>query len=106
MNTELIEALEVIEREKNISKDAIFDAIVNSIYTADTSDSAKEGIHFYRSATTVDSIHANSGVLYFTPNRTLGQNGTSYKVYHMGNITRGTGTPSGGSNGDIYIQYK
>ena len=34
MNTELIEALEVIEREKNISKDAIFDAIVNSIYTA------------------------------------------------------------------------
>lgn len=79
---------------------------VNSIYTADTADSAKEGIHFYRSSTTVDSLHANGGVLYFTPNRTLGQNGTSYKIYHAGNITRGTGAPSGGSNGDIYIQYK
>lgn len=78
---------------------------VNSIYTADSSDDSKEGIHFYNTATTVDTIHAKSGVLYFTPNRTLDSVGTSYKVYHSGNITYGTGTPSGGSDGDIYIQY-
>jgi len=58
---------------------------VNAIYTADSSDNAQEGIHFYRSATTVDSLHAKAGVLYFTPNRTLGQVGTSYTVYHTGN---------------------
>ena len=58
---------------------------VNGIYTADSSDDAREGIHFYRSATTVDSLHAKAGVLYFTPNRTLGQVGTSYTVYHTGN---------------------
>lgn len=58
---------------------------VNSIYTADASDNSQEGIHFYRSATTVDTIHAASGNFYFTPNRTLGQAGTSYKVYHEGN---------------------
>ena len=58
---------------------------VNAIYTADSSDNAQEGIHFYRSATTVDSLHAKAGVLYFTPNRTLGQAGTSYTVYHTGN---------------------
>lgn len=58
---------------------------VNSIYTADASDNSQEGIHFYRSATTVDSLHAKAGVLYFTPNRTLGQVGTSYTIYHTGN---------------------
>ena len=78
---------------------------VNSIYTADASDDSKEGIHFYNTATTVDTIYAKSGVLYFTPNRTLNSVGTSYKVYHSGNITYGTVTPSGGSDGDIYIQY-
>ena len=60
---------------------------VNSIYTADVSDDSKQGIHFYRSATTVDSVHAKSGILYFTPNRTLGSVGTSYQIYHSGNLT-------------------
>jgi len=33
--------------------------------------------------------------------------GASYnmRVYHAGNITYGTGTPSGGSSGNIYFQY-
>ena len=53
---------------------------VNSIYTADGSGDATEGIHFYRDATHVDSIHAKSGELYFTPNRALGSAGTSEKV--------------------------
>ena len=58
---------------------------VNSIYTADASDNSQEGIHFFRDTTHVDSIYAKSGVLYFTPNRALGTNGTSYSIYHAGN---------------------
>ena len=58
---------------------------VNSIYTADTSDSSAEGIHFYRDSTHVDSLYAKSGVLYFTPNRVLGHTGTDYSIYHTGN---------------------
>ena len=53
---------------------------VNSIYTADASGNASEGIHFYRDATHVDSIHAANGVLYFTPNREIGSAGTSVAV--------------------------
>ena len=58
---------------------------VNSIYTSDASENSQEGIHFFRDTTHVDTIHAQSGVLYFTPNRTLGQVGTSYTIYHTGN---------------------
>lgn len=54
---------------------------VNSIYTADKSDNAQEGIHFYRDSTHFDSVHAKDGVLYFTPNRALGSAGTSYPLY-------------------------
>ena len=60
---------------------------VNSIYTADYSDNSQEGIHFYRDSTHVDTIHAAGGVLYFTPNRALGSNGTSYTILHTGNYT-------------------
>ena len=57
---------------------------VNSIYTADASDSPQEGIHFYRDATHVDTLYAQSGKLYFTPNRAIGSNGTSYEVFASG----------------------
>ena len=60
---------------------------VNSIYTADTSENAAEGIHFYRDSTHVDSLYAKSGVLYFTPNRALGSAGTDYSIYHSGITT-------------------
>lgn len=53
---------------------------INSIYTADSSDSAQEGIHFYRDATHVDSIHARLGELYFTPYRQLGTVGIPQRV--------------------------
>lgn len=53
---------------------------VNSIYTADLSDSSAEGIHFYRDTTHVDTFYAKSGVLYFVPNRELGTSGTSKEV--------------------------
>lgn len=45
---------------------------LNSIYTADASDSASEGIHFYRDATHVDTLWMAGGALYFVPNRALG----------------------------------
>jgi hypothetical protein len=47
---------------------------VNSIYTADTSDGASEGIHFYRDSTHYDSLWMNGGNIYFAPNRALGTN--------------------------------
>ena len=34
MNTELLESLDILEKEKNISKEAIFEAIENSLLTA------------------------------------------------------------------------
>lgn len=40
----------------------------NSIYFADTCDNMSEGIHFYRSASTWDSISANGGTFYFASN--------------------------------------
>lgn len=70
---------------------------LNSIYTADTAANAKEGIHFYRTSTTVDSVHANAGALYFTPNRTLGQAGTSQTVLHSGNTTYITDSGTSGN---------
>lgn len=45
---------------------------VNSIYTADAANSDSEGIHFYRSATKVDSLRAYNGNLIYIPNRTIG----------------------------------
>ena len=60
---------------------------VNSIYTADLADTSAEGIHFYRTSTTVDSLWIKNGVIYFTPNRTLGKTGTDYTVIHSGNYT-------------------
>ena len=49
---------------------------LNSIYTADTSDGAAEGIHFYRDATHVDTLWMNGGALLFVPNRAIGTNTT------------------------------
>ena len=34
MNSELMEALEILEKERDISKEAMFDAIENSLLTA------------------------------------------------------------------------
>ena len=63
---------------------------LNSIYTADASDNASEGIHFYRDTTHVDTLWASGGELYFVPNRALGTGTTaanSNKVIHSGNYT-------------------
>lgn len=44
-------------------------AQINSLYFADLSDSSTEGIHFYRSTTTWDTLNAKNGILYFSGNR-------------------------------------
>lgn len=58
---------------------------VNSIKFADLSDSAAEGLQWYRDSTHVDSIWVKSGVIYFTPNREWGKQGTNYTLAHSGN---------------------
>lgn len=46
---------------------------VNGIYFADACEGMTEGIHFYRSATTWDSIAANAGTFYFASNHDSSQ---------------------------------
>ena len=63
---------------------------LNSIYTADESNSQEEGIHFWRSSTTVDTFRIQQGKMLFAPNRTLGKTATEYTVFHSGNLTYST----------------
>ena len=84
---------------------------VNSIYTADVADNAGEGIHFYRSTTTVDSLWINGGNIYFAPNRTITTDTTtavgttaanSEKVLRLpASITGSRVVYSDGSNGKL-----
>jgi hypothetical protein len=58
---------------------------VNSLIFADLADAAAEGIQFYRDSTSVDSLWGSNGVLYWTPNRTLGSTATNLTVLTSGN---------------------
>ena len=60
---------------------------VNSIYTADTSDTAAEGINFYRDATHVDTLWMNGGDLLFVPNRALGTSTSKADSQKVGRFT-------------------
>ena len=66
---------------------------LNSIYTADTSDTAAEGIHFYRDATHVDTLWICNGDLLFVPNRALG---TSTSKADSQKVGRFTANPTSG----------
>ena len=66
---------------------------VNAIYTADASDTAAEGIHFYRDATHVDTLWMNGGSLLFVPNRELG---VSTTVANSQKVARFTANPTSG----------
>ena len=71
---------------------------LNAIYTADASENASEGIHFYRDTTHVDTLWMNGGDLLFVPNRALGTGTTkanSYIVLHSNNYTTYTVTKTG-----------
>lgn len=69
----------------NMSNSNIYN--LNAIYTSDLANTPSEGINFYNTETTVDSLYSNTGILYYTPNRPLGGAGTSYKIWHSGNCT-------------------
>lgn len=58
---------------------------LNAIYFGDAVDSAGEGINFYRSSTTWDSLYAKSGALYFHPNRATATNVSGYTILHSNN---------------------
>ena len=60
---------------------------LNSIYTADASNNAAEGIHFYRDATHVDTLWMNAGDLLFAPNRELGTSTTKANSQKVGRFT-------------------
>ena len=80
---------------------------LNSIYFADSSDNSSEGIHFYNNSTSVDTIWANGGNLYFTPNRTLGDAGTSHSILHTGNFSTYALSKSGGiMSGSIQTSFR
>lgn len=64
---------------------------VNAIYTADVSDNAAEGIHFYRDSTHVDTLWMNGGSLLFVPNRELG---TSTTAANSQKVARFTANPT------------
>lgn len=66
---------------------------LNSIYTADASDNAAEGIHFYRDSTHVDTLWMNGGDLLFVPNRVLG---TSTTKANSQKVARFTTNPTTG----------
>lgn len=60
---------------------------LNSIYTADSSSNAAEGIHFYRDATHVDTLWMNAGDLLFVPNREIGVATTKANSQKVGRFT-------------------
>lgn len=66
---------------------------LNSIYTADTADTAAEGIHFYRDTTHVDTLWICNGDLLFVPNRALG---TSTSKADSQKVGRFTANPTSG----------
>lgn len=61
---------------------------VNSIYFKDAAERG-EGLHFYVSSTTVDTLRATGGVLYFdkTYDIEAGTAAATYTVIHSGNYT-------------------
>lgn len=60
---------------------------VNSIYTADASDNAAKGIHFYRDSGHVDTLWMNGGDLLFVPNRALGTSTSKSDSQKVGRFT-------------------
>ena len=73
---------------------------LNGLYFLDNAENSGEGINFYRSATTFDTLRASGGVLYFAPNRTSGSASDGYTVLHSGNHTDYTDSKYIRSNAD------
>ena len=63
---------------------------VNSIKFADLSDTAAEGLQWYRDSTHADSLWVSNGIIKFTPNRPWGSTANTYTVWHSGNDGSGS----------------
>jgi len=78
---------------------------LNSIYTADASDGASEGIHFFRATGKYDTLWMNSGHIYFVPNRDVGTSTSaadSKKVAILpASITSNQMVVTDGTSGDV-----
>lgn len=75
---------------------------VNGIYFQDATDTASEGIHFYRSEDYVyDTLYALDGKLKFHPNRGVRADLGGYTIYNSSNFRRGTCTLSSSNYVDV-----
>ena len=61
---------------------------VNGIYFSDQANAAGEGIHFYRSATTTDTIFSEDGILYYAPNRTIGEKDNHSEIIYRAGYSK------------------
>lgn len=77
----------------------------NAIYFGDAADSAGEGINFYRSSTTWDSLTAAGGVLYFSANRATATHTLTPVFSSMANTSNQLDITIGGQNRKLTIAY-
>ena len=77
----------------------------NGIYFADLVDSAGEGIHFYRSATTWDTLTAANGLLYFSPNRATATHTLTPLFSSLANSGNNISITVGGQNRTLTVAY-
>lgn len=77
----------------------------NAIYFDDAVDGAGEGINFYRSSTTWDSLSAAGGVLYFSANRATATHTLTPVFSAMTNNSNQLDLTIGGQNRKLTIAY-
>ena len=77
----------------------------NGIYFADLVDSAGEGINFYRSATTWDTLTAANGLLYFSPNRATATHTLTPLFSSLANSGNNISITVGGQNRTLTVAY-
>ena len=74
---------------------------MNALYFNDLTDSNWEGINWYNTASSWDSLYSKSGVLYYNPNRPSGGAGTEYAVWTAQNLVN----PVTGTGANTRIAY-
>lgn len=77
----------------------------NGIYFADLVDGTGEGIHFYRSATTWDTLAAANGLLYFSPNRATATHTLTPLFSSLANSENKISITVGGQNRTLTVAY-
>ncbi len=80
-------------------------AQINSLYFADLADSSTEGIHFYRSTTTWDTLTAKNGILYFSGNRAISDTTLTPVFSALANSGNNISITIGGQNRTLTPAY-